>query len=652
MQETTVNQDRFRWIETGLLALLVAIFYGATTSRVIGSGDTALLVDGIADLTISTHVNNHNLTVLTGWLLSKVVPGSLAFIANLTSTVLGALAMTMFWVTLREAFDSRWTAWATTGAMAVSHSMWWHSTTAEVYAANALLIACALYALQRYQRLGDRKSVLGLFFVSGLAFFNHVQLGVIGVAATWLMCAHFLIERPREERTVANGVRWFLTCSAVFLAGFLPYLLTFVNDARKVKSVAKALKSATGGDFQSLMFKGTFWNGLREASYLTWMQFPTAFLVLVLLGTGLAYRRWGLRRSLPGLAAMFAVNTHFFMHFDTWDRFAFLLPSFLCLAFAGAFGIDALLGLATASNRRSYKALAIAVVVSSVLVPPWFYANLSRWGSDEASVWYGRYSNRYSWHLYDHASYVTNPDKHAYREFDTFGRDLFEKLPPGSVFFDDDSRAYYQLKYFQRFEKLRPDVDVRMVNSWGFSNWGDTPDGLAQWLERAYQRNDPLFVATLGTPFDGFLTTARKVRDFRFVPFHLDDKRWVYRLVTAGESGADAVVAKPDSVTALGVDVGTGFNAGAGELKARFSTDDTVMARFRSRPNEVPYSIVFEWKDAQGSLVHRSSPYLVAIGNTSVWSGLEKPAPQTKGEWTVDVRVENEIVGSSRFQVE
>lgn len=635
--------------EQGLVVLLLAAFYGATVSRVIGSGDTALLVDGIADLTISTHVNNHNITVLTGWLLSKLLPVSLAFVANLASTVLGVAAMALFWRALAEAFESRWTAWVTTSAMAVSHSMWWHSTTAEVYAANALLVAAALWCLQRYQRLGDRRSVLALFFVSGLAFFNHVQLGIIGVAATWLMGVRFFLETPREQRTPAAGLRWFLTCSAVFFAGFLPYLLTFANDARKIGSAARALKAATGGDFQQLMFKGTVWRGLSETGYLAWMQFPTPFLLAIVAGVVFAWRRWGWRRSLPGIAGMFAVNTHFFMHFDTWDRFAFLLPSFLCLAFVGAFAVDEVVQRVTAPAGS--KAVGLALWASCVLVPPWFYASLARWGREPGSVWSGRYSNRYSWHLYDHASYITNPDKHDYREFDDFGRNLFEKLPENAVFFDDDSRAYYQLKYFQRFEKLRPDVDVRMVNSWGFSNWGDTPDGFGQWLERAYLRDQPLFVATLGVPFDSFIAPARRRRPFQFVPFELREGRWVYRLVTARERGDLPQLAKAQPPTVLGLDVGVGFDRGTGETRDRFDTGAPVMARIRTQPNAVPYSISFQWKDGEGRVAHQSPPFLVSTGNTDVWSYLAPPAPATSGAWTVSVLVDGESVTSARFDV-
>lgn len=649
-------------LEQGLVLLVAAVFYGLTVSRVIGSGDTALLVDGIADLTISTHVNNHNLTVVTGWLVSHL-PGSRAFLANFTSTVLGVVAIGLFWRALASVFRSRLTVWVTTLAVVVSHSMWWHSTTAEVYAANAVLVSAALWLLARYQREGDARTVLGLFVVSGFAFFNHVQLGIIGVAATWLMAVRFFVETPREQRSLPAGLRWFLTCSAWFLVGFLPYLLTFVKDARASGSWQRTLKAATGGDFQTLMFKGTFWDGLRETAYLLWMQFPTPFLACVLAGAYFAWKRWGWRRSLPGLAGMFAVNTHFFMHFNTWDRFAFLLPSFLSLAFVGAFAVDEAVTFVRAPARPVWwRALGAAAVVSIVIVPPWLYANLARWGSDSRSVWYDRYSNRYSWHLYDHASYVTNPDKHDYREFDTFGRALFDKLPPNAIFFDDDSRAYYQLKYFQRFEKLRPDVDVRVVNSWGFSNWGDSPDAFVLWLERAHGRNLPLFLATTGVPFDGFLRHATEVRrsrvqrglpplpEFRFVPFTFREGKWVYRLVTASEAGAP-ILASIASVLPQGLDVGRGFDRGAPELLTEFASGSAVMARFRTVPNAMPYDIVFAWSDASGRVVHRSAPFLVATGNTDVWSYLEPPAPQTPGDWRVAVLVDGREAALAKFTV-
>lgn len=647
--ERRTNEDRrpHRMIEAAVVLVLVATLYGVTMGRTIGSGDTALLIEAIDDLTISTHVNNHNITVLVGRLLTHL-PGSRALLANLTSTVLGSLAVTTFFVAARSTFRFAPTAYVITALFAVSHSMWWHSTTAEVYAANALLMSAAVYFIARYQESGDERAILRLFVVSGLAFFNHIQLGIIGVAATWLLVERFLT-RPRAERTPREALRWFVRCSSWFALGFAPYALTLAKDALAIGNLREAVRSATGGNFQSLMFTGTVLDGLRETGLLIVMQFPSPFLVAVALGFVAMFRAWGPRRGAPALVAMFVVNTWFFMHFSTWDRFAFLLPSFLVLAFAAGFVIDALVAMATTGPRARRPLLALLGVLAalSLVLPPYVYAHLATWAEEGVAV-AERYNNGYSHHLYDQASYVTNPDRRGYREFDTFARELFHALPEHAIIYDDDSRSYYQLTYFQRFEQLRPDVDVRMVNSWGFEGWGDGPPAFAAWLERAYIQDRPLFVLSLGIPFDRFIAEAQRTRRYVFVPFVLSDERWVFRLVTAREEGVDVEAHRPPVV--VRAEVGQRFDRGQGQLRASFSGHEQPMVRLVHEVNTSPYEVQFEWLAPDGHVAFRSAPALVGAGNDAVWSFYEGHG-LAPGRWRVLALVDGAMVRETQFHV-
>jgi hypothetical protein len=67
---------------------------------------------------------------------------------------------------------------ATATVTMVSHSMWWHSTIAEVYVLNALFMFVGLGMLAGTAQL-QRPELRAFFFVCGLAFFQHVQLGIL-----------------------------------------------------------------------------------------------------------------------------------------------------------------------------------------------------------------------------------------------------------------------------------------------------------------------------------------------------------------------------------------------------------------------------------------------------------------------------------------
>ena len=59
--------------------LLPFFFYYYTGARAIGLGDTALLLGDMHECIITTSVNNHNITIITGWLFSFLPFGSLEF---------------------------------------------------------------------------------------------------------------------------------------------------------------------------------------------------------------------------------------------------------------------------------------------------------------------------------------------------------------------------------------------------------------------------------------------------------------------------------------------------------------------------------------------------------------------------------------------
>ena len=51
-----------------------AFFYFSTMAPSMGVGDSAMLLESIAELHLTSHVNNHPFTVVCGWVVGKLLP--------------------------------------------------------------------------------------------------------------------------------------------------------------------------------------------------------------------------------------------------------------------------------------------------------------------------------------------------------------------------------------------------------------------------------------------------------------------------------------------------------------------------------------------------------------------------------------------------
>jgi hypothetical protein len=263
-----------------------------------------------------------------------------------------------------------------------------------------------------------------------------------------------------------------------------------------------------------------------------------------LIGVFVAARQLGLRSpAFWGVFTFFILNTGFFAFYGTWDKFAFLLQSIIVLFYFGAFSLNSLMCYITSKSPQSSQKLKLAVA-STLLVSAscsmLFFDFLWERSRNAEGYWGQRYKNSYSENLYDSAKFILVPNKRSYREVELFADALFEKLPAGSIYMDDDSRSYYPLAYYyQKYYHLRPDVRIYMTNSWGVAGWGNSAQDLARILEIGYLNNLPVFLVSLKHPFPDVLAELNADLDIQFEKFPLEGGRWVYRLITANEQGAD-----------------------------------------------------------------------------------------------------------------
>lgn len=632
------------------IIFLPFIWYYLTAARTITHGDAALNVDAIAGPIISTHVNNHNVSILMGWFLSHLLPfGSIAFRDTFQAIFFGGLTVALFYFLVYRLFGSRLTSGVAALILTVSNSLWWHSTVIESATGNACFMVLALWLIVLYRESHQERYVLWLIFLSGLGIFQHAQLGVLALAAAVLSFDYFL--RLARGKSIRKVFLFLAHAAGVSLAALLPFSLTLIfRDAPIAGSIASAFHSASGGTFQQFMFQGSTWYGLKEELYLIWLQFPSPFLLLLPVGFLIFLKKWG--RSWTTLAPMLMcfVNAWFFIYFNTWDRFEFMLISFVVLAFWATFALDKIVRFLEHKRSLILNIIAGIAVIFSVCFPPYLYAHLPIWGQDPHSFWSARYNNYYTPNTHDIASLIANPDKHNYWDVDNYAHLLFEKLPLGSTYIDDDSRTYYQVEYFRKYYHERPDVGTNMLNSWNLPGWGLDNKGFEMVLEGAYQTNGNLFLVSLAHPFAEVLSLTK--RHYRFETFYLGSNKWVYRLVTAKSD------TNPDNSISLfepsqpSLDVGLGFDSGLGTVKTSFLPTDHTMARFSFAANPEPFLVSFRWSDPSGQIHELSTPFFVQPGNTSVWSYLEGPSDRPSGNWRVEALVNNQkTVASQIFRI-
>ncbi len=496
------------------------IFYFWSVSPTIGMGDCAIQMRQMSYMELSSGVNNHNLSVMIGHLFTRLPFGTLAYKTNLLSAFIGGLAVYLFFLLIRKTSGSLWVAFFSALIMMVSHSLWWHSTIVENYAVNAFISVLIIHCYVNYEQTDEIKWNYRACFYSGFGLFNHVQMGFwLFATAAFIFC---------RFRTIPK--HWMSYIAYTFL-GITPYLALLLLDAAVKGGIVQALSSASGGQFKSLMFDLRLWADIKDLARLILIQWPAPFLICIPLGAWIIIKKREWISVNIALCTGFLINTIFFMQYHTWDKFAFLLPSFLILGFWGSHGLAYVF---EKTNQTPVKRTGIILLcLASVITPPCVYANM-RDISERLGGWLFPYNASLTGNLYNALEFRADPMKRDWQDVETFALTLFSRLPKKAVYIDDDGRTYYQLTdYFKRFYGVRPDVDVLLYNSWGMTaeQWGGGLDHLtAVYAVLDFlDQGRPVFIPSLNTPYDQ-LVNKLLMWNIYVKKFPLDEKRWIYKV--------------------------------------------------------------------------------------------------------------------------
>ncbi len=290
------------------------------------------------------HPPGYPVYTLLGKLATLLPVGDVAYRMNLFSACAAAAAVAM--VCLIAARLSRCRPAALIGALtfAFAPAFWSQAVITEVYALNALIVGCVLYALLRWTDAappGQPRDPFWLavsVFAFALGALHH--LTIIFVAP--VLAGAVLVNAPRTLVDPRQLARLAASC----VLGLLPVLYFFwrwpaVNGTSA--SPVEVFKFATARGYNSLYDPG--WPVRDLSRWLVYRyelssQFSVLALALVLVGLiWLARRRtqWAV-----WLALIYLFYTGFRLGYNAWDGWVILMPAHMALGISLAAGLTGL----------------------------------------------------------------------------------------------------------------------------------------------------------------------------------------------------------------------------------------------------------------------------------------------------------------------
>ena len=374
---------RFRTSPDTLLALglflVLFALYLRTLAPAVGEADTFEFQVGIARLGIA-HGSGYPLLMLVGKVFSLLpLGGTLAWRANLTSAVFGALAAVLVLRLARQLGAGPLPALLAGLVFGVSPTLWSRAVEVEAYTLHAVLVAALLYlsidlaAAPAPEQKPARLTLLAFLF--GLSLTNH--LTTLLLAPTCLLAAILLFvrttksDREKSRHIGPSSIVRRAQRSSVFLALllglslylYLPLRWPAINNGQRL-SLAQFANIVTGNEA-----KGAFqWDlPLRDPGRFAIVfdklqsEYGWPGLAAVAYGVGLlTYAAWhkARRQQAIGLLLLllpYGAFVYFGLAFNVPDPdfSAFFIPLHLITAVLLGLGAEALLGLIT--KRLNYK---------------------------------------------------------------------------------------------------------------------------------------------------------------------------------------------------------------------------------------------------------------------------------------------------------
>jgi hypothetical protein len=324
------------WIGWGLVFTSAMMLYYFTCAREVQWQDSGQFVMRIAKGELADRFGLalvHPLHFWIGRVAVRLLPVKPAFAVPLVSALFGALTVANVFGIVMQLTRRIPAALFAAAGLALAHTFWHMSTTAEVYTISAMFLTAEVWTLLLWDKTGRPAWLIAAFAMNGLGLADHnlalLTLPVVGIAllsAIW-------------GRQV--GWRTFVLAGVVWCIGAGLFLGLVVQQAWETGQVGQTIHSALFGDYQRSVIGSA--RALRFAAVsmaFTLLSFPNLVLPLALMGA-VRGRLAGLSRfARRVLLADLAMHLLFVLRYDVIDQYTFLVPAYALVAILAGIGLN------------------------------------------------------------------------------------------------------------------------------------------------------------------------------------------------------------------------------------------------------------------------------------------------------------------------
>jgi len=303
----------------------------------------------------------HPLYIAAAQILKPIDAGTLAGRLNFFSGLGMAVALANLAVVLTLLTGRGWIGLLTAAMLAVSHTVWWLSTLAEVYTWSVAGLTAELWLLVGLVRRPSGRRLAGLAFVSGLGLSLH-NFALLPLPIYFVLAVVLVVRRRLGGRALAVGAIAWLSGASVYL-GFV------IHEAIATGDIAATMQSALFGNYASQVFNASSVSKNFKANMaLSAFNFVSMLGPLAIVGWSRMGRRLGRPLALT-LGALTVIELLFFIRYPVADQFTFILPTLVMVALSAGIGLSVL-----ADVSRRVRICVVLLCVASVLAQPVLYS--------------------------------------------------------------------------------------------------------------------------------------------------------------------------------------------------------------------------------------------------------------------------------------
>jgi len=424
----------------------------------------------------------HPWYIAAGQLLKIIPAGSFTARLNFFSGLGMAVALATIAVVVFSLTGRRWIGLTVAAMLAVTHTVWWLSTIAEVYTWSAAGLAVELWLLVHLLHNPRWLTLAGIAFISGLNVCNH-NMALLPLPV-YAAVAIVLVNRGRLPV-------WSLLASGLlYILGAGPYFFMAAELYFKTGSLSAAINSALFGNrfISDVLNTSTSWNYMRENAALIAMNFVNVLLPLAIIGLINLRHRIG-NIGAAALTSITIIELLFVVRYSVPDQFTFFIPSLVMIAMLSGIGLAVL-----ADTSPQWKLIVITASLLSIAMPPLFYAN----ASSLANLLKINTHRTRELPFRDEARYWLVPWKHNERSAELFAAAAFKQASPDGIIIPD-STSLYPLLLVQHRDDIGHEVTIQ------FSGQPLPPYKQNPSAFRTVLGNRPLYVTTIAP---GYIPTS------------------------------------------------------------------------------------------------------------------------------------------------